>query len=348
MLFMGTDRTPSDRFLPARYYALLLELAQSKDPGIGETLSTFDLDPSTLNLPDTLLSLDQVDALIEAATRATGSDELGFHLGRLIKPSSHEFLGYALMTSATLDEALRMASRYWRLITPTFTLRHVQVAGGTRINLEPAFELKPLTLTFHVEAIATAFHAEICFLLSNRASAYDLHLPAWLAPAARRYRQLAPVRTHFDGHQGSGLQIRLPAEMLAQPLVLADRNALAIARNRCEQELSRLTRHGSLTDWLRLMLDEASDHQPRQRELADILHLSTRTLNRRLASEGTGFRELGIQSRHRRACQLLLDTDMPITRIALQLGYKDAANFTRAFGREQGISPTEFRNMRNP
>jgi AraC-like DNA-binding protein len=340
---MSDTATPSDRFVPARYYALLLELARNMDPGIGETLSPLGLDLPILNLPDTLLSLDQVDALIDAALRATASDELGFQLGRLIKPSSHEFLGYALMTSATLDEALLMAARYWRLITPTFSPRHERVAGGARINLEPAFDLKPLTLRFHVEAIATAFHAEICFLLSSRASAYDLYLPAWLAPAARRYRQLAPVRVHFDGHHGSGLRIDLPAEMLARPLVLADRNALAIARNRCEEELSRLTRRGSLTTWLRLMLDEAIDHQPRQSELADILHVSTRTLNRRLADEGTSFRELGIQSRHRRACQLISSTDMPITRIALQLGFRDAANFTRAFRRASGMSPVEYR-----
>jgi AraC-like DNA-binding protein len=340
---MSRNRSQSDRFLPARYYALLLELVHDKDSGIGKTLSELGLDRAALSLPDTLLSLDQVDALIEAAVRATASDELGFHLGRLIKPSSHEFLGYALMTSATLDEALRMAARYWRLITPTFTLRHEPVAGGTRINLEPAFDLKPLTLKFHVEAIATAFHAEICFLLSNRTSAYDLHLPAWLATAARRYRQLAPVRAHFDGHQGSGLRIDVPAEMLAQPLVLADRNALAIARDRCEEELSRLTRHGSLTTWLRLMLDEASDHQPRQQELAQMLHISTRTMNRRLAGEGANFRELGKQSRHARACRMLAENELPITRIALQLGYRDSANFSRAFRRAQGQSPLQYR-----
>jgi AraC-like DNA-binding protein len=94
-----------------------------------------------------------------------------------------------------------------------------------------------------------------------------------------------------------------------------------------------------------MMLDQSSDYQPRQQELARILHLSARTLNRRLADEGTHFRELGLQSRHRRACRLLAESDLPIIRIALQLGYQDGANFTRAFRRSFGLSPIDFRKQ---
>lgn len=337
----------SDRFLPARYYALLLDLVRNLGGGTESLLDRIGIDAATLSLPDTLLSPNQVDLLIEAAVEASGREDLGFHLGRLIKPSNHEFLGYALMTSATLDQALLMAARYWRLITPTFSLHHLRVADGVQIHLQPALQLKPLTLRFHVEAIATAFHAEIDYLLSTRIPAYQLHLPESLANAAARYRQLAPARVRFDAIHRAGLQLDLPAEMLSRPLALADSNALKIARHRCDEELARLTERGSLSSWLGMMLDEARDHQPRQQELAHILHLSTRTLNRRLSAEGTSFRELGLQSRHRRACQLLAQGDLPITRIALQLGYRDAANFSRAFRRCAGVSPIEYRCKHN-
>jgi AraC-like DNA-binding protein len=342
---MSPER-PSKTLLPARYYALLVELLRKQGVPVDDLLCRLDLDPTRLSQSDCLLSVEQVDALIDAAVSSTGLPYLGFHLGAMIKPSNHEFLGYALMTSATLNDALRLAARYWRLITPAFTLRHSAEATAVRIDLEPALSMQPLTLRFHIEAIATAFHAEISFLLSSATPRYEIQLPAYLATGAQRYRSLAPARVVFGDLEHGGLRILLPAEAVARPLALADRNALKIARNRCEEELSRLTARGSLSEWISLMLDQASDHQPRQQELAAILHISTRTMNRRLAAESTNFRELGLLSRHRRACHLLASGNQPITRIALQLGYKDAANFSRAFRREQGASPIEFRNKR--
>ena len=126
-------------------------------------------------------------------------------------------------------------------------------------------------------------------------------------------------------------------------IALADRHALELARLRCDEALSRLTGEGSMTAWISLMLEEADDHQPRQHELARMLNLSTRTMNRRLAAEGQSFRELGIQARQQRACRLLAGTRMAITRIAYQLGYRDAANFSRAFRRHHGMSPLDYR-----
>jgi AraC-like DNA-binding protein len=125
---------------------------------------------------------------------------------------------------------------------------------------------------------------------------------------------------------------------------LSDRQALKAARHRCDSALERLTAQGSLAAWITLMIEEANDHQPRQVELARLLHVSTRTMNRRLSMENTNFRELGNRARHARACRLLDDPGLAITTIAFQLGYRDAANFTRAFRRQQDMSPFEFRN----
>lgn len=329
--------------LPARYYALLLEMIGNAGGSLPQPLSTIGREALSLQRPGATLALEQVDTLIAAAVEATAREDLGFHLGRLIKPSSHEFLGYALMTSATLDDALRLAARYWRLITPTFSLRHHRDDQDVCIDLEPALPMRPLTLRFHLEALAAAFHEEIGFLLAGRIPAYDLFLPESLAGAARRYRQLAPARVHFAAHGHAGVRIVLSGEAIARPLALADRHALKLARLRCDEALSRLTVEGSMAAWITLMLEESNDHQPRQQELARMLNLSTRTMNRRLAAEGQGFRNLGNLARQQRACRLLAGTRLAITRIAYQLGYRDAANFSRAFRRHHGMSPLDYR-----
>ncbi len=76
---------------------------------------------------------------------------------------------------------------------------------------------------------------------------------------------------------------------------------------------------------------------------AEAAGTSVRTLQRRLRAEATSFARLKHERRLRRARRLLIETREPVTEIATGLGYTDAANFTRAFRRYAGCSPTAFR-----
>ena len=71
--------------------------------------------------------------------------------------------------------------------------------------------------------------------------------------------------------------------------------------------------------------------------------LATRTLNRRLAAEGTSYLKLREESRYAIARQLLKGTRMPANEIADRLGYAHASAFTRAFREWSGKAPAEWR-----
>jgi AraC-like DNA-binding protein len=73
------------------------------------------------------------------------------------------------------------------------------------------------------------------------------------------------------------------------------------------------------------------------------LGLAVRTLNRRLAAEGTSFATLRDEARYTMARQLLRGTAMPVTEIAEQLGYANASALTAAFRRWSGRVPSEWR-----
>jgi AraC-like DNA-binding protein len=76
---------------------------------------------------------------------------------------------------------------------------------------------------------------------------------------------------------------------------------------------------------------------------ADLVGASERTLRRRLTEEGSGWREL-IDDLHVHAClPLVTDPDVPLTEVALTLGYSDQSHFTRAFVRWTGDTPSALR-----
>lgn len=73
------------------------------------------------------------------------------------------------------------------------------------------------------------------------------------------------------------------------------------------------------------------------------LGLSAATLGRRLAAEGTSFRELARRHRIERAARLLSETRLSVLEVAGRCGYAETASFSRAFRAVTGSSPRDFR-----
>ncbi|MCP5011490.1 MAG: helix-turn-helix transcriptional regulator, partial [Aestuariibacter sp.] len=78
-------------------------------------------------------------------------------------------------------------------------------------------------------------------------------------------------------------------------------------------------------------------------QIAALLRMQPRTLQRRLAKAGTQFRTVLINTRHHMACHYLTVSSMPVTQIARLLGYQELANFSRAFKALSGVYPTLYR-----
>lgn len=77
--------------------------------------------------------------------------------------------------------------------------------------------------------------------------------------------------------------------------------------------------------------------------------MSSRTLHRLLKKEGTSFRDIANQVRISQAKKLLIESEYSISQGAHELGYTDAADFTRALKKLEDIRPSEYRDSKiNP
>lgn len=85
------------------------------------------------------------------------------------------------------------------------------------------------------------------------------------------------------------------------------------------------------------------DDYPSIRQTADFLGLSVRTMQRRLAAAQISHELLIAEARFAMATEVLAKTEAKILDLALDLGYSDHANFTRAFRRWAGCSPQKYR-----
>ncbi len=80
-------------------------------------------------------------------------------------------------------------------------------------------------------------------------------------------------------------------------------------------------------------------------KVAHALNMSARTLHNKLSAAGTGYQQLLDETRQALAEQYIRQLDLSVSEIAYLLGFSDCSNFSRAFHRWTGISPSEFRNQ---
>ncbi|HEY0974364.1 MAG TPA: AraC family transcriptional regulator ligand-binding domain-containing protein [Solimonas sp.] len=337
---------PSRQLLvPARYYVRLGEILQRYGVDVGALMQAVGLSDRDLQQADAQMAFGDVDRLVVRAVEASQRSELGFELGKLLSVSTHSVVGFGMLSSATLDDALRFVSRYFRLVMPSFRLRYTGSADRGEMLFTPVVAMSPVCLNFHLETIAIAALRDIDDLASGRRPPCRLTLSIPEPLHRSRYAELRGVTCRFDSEAGPGPFVRLEiSENLRQlPLLLSDPNALQVAEERCRALVRQVTEVRQLSEWMVMTIRDMGEGVPTLEEMAKMLNLSTRTLNRYLEREGTSYRTLAGTLQFEIACERLSSGAHSVTEIGYSLGFRDSANFTRAFRNRAGCSPSEYR-----
>lgn len=329
---------------PARYALQLLELLESWGIAREAVLRRAGIATDALarTRGDTRLTLDQADALFTAGRELAGRSDIGFEFGLRLKPTSHGLLGLALMGCSDVEALWQLTARQQYHLTQAFRLHYERVGGGGRAIFTPLLEMTPERMAFNLELLAVSTHSTLQMLLGERFPACEIRIGMPAPPHAARYLTLRPTRFVFDPSQPPGVVVTMDRAMLELPLPMA---APSVVRD-VEQHLEAMAPPGDAqASWAEVVgqiLRQSQGDQPTLKTVAARLGLSARTLDRRLAAEGARFGALCDSVRFERARALLHQRTMSVAEVAQELGYRDAANFSRAFRRHSGMSPSAF------
>lgn len=110
-------------------------------------------------------------------------------------------------------------------------------------------------------------------------------------------------------------------------------------------QLAELQSGTSVTDQVRIALMRAIPAgTATASHVAETLSITTRTLQRRLQTEGASFKSVLNATRADLARHYLTTSTLPLYEISFLLGYKEPSSFNRAFREWEGMTPEEFRN----
>lgn len=329
--------------MPGMYARTHVAVACARGHEAADCLAQAQLSPAVLRPGFGHISYGESLALMAACIAIAGDDGMGIEVGERLPPTAIGNVGYAMLCSATLMDALALSERYWALLARTQRMRLVHEPAGCRMEIAFISARMP---TIHNEAEMTLFGAlrNLQVLLRGHAlSGVEMWLDYPEPAHGDKYRARIP-QVKFDMPVCA---LFVPARLLSLPIDMANPLARDFAIEQCQREeaLLGLAEAGIVTRVHELLVPGAQGY-PQIETVAAELCMSARTLRRRLGEEGLGFKMLLMRARKRDAIQLLDDYGLDIHAVALRLGYLDPSNFTRAFRQWTGMTPTDYRALR--
>ena len=139
----------------------------------------------------------------------------------------------------------------------------------------------------------------------------------------------------------------LECEDLAIPFLSYNRELLEMLSPALEKALEEHQKAHSLAERVKwLMKKRLATSRPEMSAIAKELAMSDRTLQRRLAEEGTRFQDVLAHARRELAHQYLVDGHLDMGDVAFLLGFDDQNSFFRAFRQWEGETPARWRDKR--
>ena len=285
------------------------------------------------------LTLEQEYLIYQNILQISQDPYIGLKIGRTYRIESFGMLGYAMLTARTFGEALLICLDYDPLVFGHF--KHSQFNEGSLLGLalqEQYDTPESLLQIFSDRALEGGLRAmqtscgsrlDICKIRLMHKDENDLKL----------------YEEHFGcpvelGHHQNELFFDKNVTDLVQP-----RKDPAFSQHcldECKKIIGRLRQRSEFVSRIREIILAEPGYFPTATEVAQTLECTTRTLRRKLSSEGSNYQTILNEIRSEIAKDYL-NSSLPIEKIAEMLGFSEASAFSNAFKTWESISPKDYR-----
>lgn len=273
------------------------------------------------------------------AIEQTGDPCLGLRAAQYVQPTTYLSLGLAILSSETLEDAMRRGVRFSRIVSDAAEIECTDTKEGLlqtwklRRFSAPAVPMVDLLMasTLKMGHLMTGAPVKL-------ARIWRRHTPP--PEIAAKYLEFFGTQIEFGAKNDAFL---VPHAIARQRLPMANPTLALESDAAVQAYLARFD--GSLVaDRVRqAIIQKLPAGEPQRSEIAHAVHLGEKTLQRRLSEEGTSFVELVNETRKELAQRYVADANLPLAEVAFRLGFAEQSGFTRAFKRWTGLAPAEFR-----
>lgn len=323
--------------------AALVEVLAEQGIAPEDSLKGSGVAPGQIYDASVMTSVRQYAAVCANAVRLSSDPRTPFRTGARLHLAAYGMYGYALMSCLSLRDYFRLGVKYHRLATPTLTIEWTQNPDTSVWTFPDAFSTN---LPHDVQQ----------FLLEQQYTQHVTHLqdvagrscPPILARFSYPEPSHAAIYPEYLGcpcEFGAGeCQLIYDSAILDMEPHLAHRHSAALLQETCDRLIGQAKTSCGVSGEVYQVLMRKPGEFPGMETVAAALKMTSRTLRRRLESEGTSFVAIVDDVRCSLATEYLKTTKLSTDDVAMLVGFSDTANFRRALKRWTGKGPGEIRD----
>jgi AraC-like DNA-binding protein len=322
----------------------VFQLAQSYGVDAQEILKEVGLDAAELSVVGNRIDTDTFCKYLQLTYERCGVPCFGLKASDFIHPTSYHALGLALLSSSTLRSYFRRWERYYSFITTHASMK-VQEAG-VGASLEYLFfgpaENYPGAARMLREANLALVIKFIRFMYRPDYQPAKVELKEKAASGMSAiYRQYLGDHIEFNAERNAVWVDAVDLDKLlpAANAELARQNDQVVV-----DFLARMDRANVPARVHAKLIELLPSGDCSKTKVASALFMSVRTLHNKLGNAGVNYQQLLDQTRRELAEQYMKQMNVSISEVAYLLGFSDCSNFSRAFQRWTGSSPSHYRD----
>jgi AraC-like DNA-binding protein len=284
------------------------------------------------------LKTEELFALWRAVGEVSTNPAIGLQLGTETKTERFHPIGLAALSSENFGAAIDQMARYKQLTCPEEILQEKDdEEWSIQFRWLLADEAEPPVLT------------ECCFawVLSIARHGTGTRLSPLRVELVQPRPYVKTIERHFGCPAVCGTArntIVFRAADAQRPFVTRNAELLGMLAPQFEEELKQENDDKNFVERVRMAIQQKlTGRRPTVEDIADALHISSRTIQRRLQDEGSSFQRVLEEARRQLARQYLNNSVLELNEAAYLLGYNDANSFVRAFRTWEGVPPARWR-----
>ena len=317
---------------------------------IAQALRNYECDPTPLfaesgidigsiNDPQSRYPITHLQKLWKNSVEVTGDPCFGLTAAQQFQPAALRGLGFAFLASDTLRDAFNRLVHFSRFLSTGVNIRLEETEA--HVDLVITGPEKWPDFVYAAADMGMAIYLRMCQITVG----YSIHpmLVTLQRPKPSCAKQFDLL---FDApivYGASTNNLSFDRDIVDAPLATPNPE---LARTNDQTVIDYLARFDKASIAMQVrarIIEYLPEGRPHQETIAESLHISLRSLQRKLKDEDTGFKKLLEDTRQELAMQYIREAHRPIGEITYLLGFSEPSNFTRAFKRWTGKSPAQYR-----